>query len=179
MRRLATATLLALAACQGPGPELGKAVRAYDDALVRAYAGGDAAPLKDLATPKETGRVQVLIDLKNTGKLVLESKIESFEVTSTAASGDSATVETRERWHYHDRHTRPGEPQGPDFVADMKMRYDLVREGGRWRVASVATLSNEFLEPKGGKPGGAHGKEPAHGSENAATAPQRSPTPSQ
>ena len=63
MRRLALAPLLVLAACQGPGPELGKAVRAYDDALVRAYAGGDAAPLQDVATPKEMGRVQVLIDL--------------------------------------------------------------------------------------------------------------------
>ena len=98
--------------------------------------------------------MQVLVDLKSAGKLVLESKIESFEVTSASASGDTATVETRERWRYHDRHTRPGEPDGPEFVADMKMRYGLVREGGRWKVESVATLSNEFLEPKVARPGG-------------------------
>ena len=36
----------------------------------------------------------------------------------------------------------------PEFVADMKMRYELVREGGRWKVESVATLSNEYLESK-------------------------------
>jgi len=163
MRRLAAAALLLLGACQGASSDAAKAVRAYDDALVRAYAGGDASPIANLATVKEVGRVQVLIDLKTAGKLVLESRIESFEVTSASTSGDTATVETRERWRYHDRHTRPGEPDGPEFVADMKMRYALVREGGRWKVESVATLSNEYLEPRGGKPGGAHGQGATHG----------------
>jgi len=155
MRRLApTACLLLIAvACQGGSAEAAKAVRAYDDALVRAYATGDASTLAHLATAKEMGRVQVLLDLKTAGKLVLESRIESFEVTSTATSGETATVETRERWRYHDRHTRPGEPDGPEFVADMKMRYELVREGGRWKVGSVSTLSNEYLNGKGGKSG--------------------------
>ncbi len=152
MRRLALLPVLLLAACQGASSEAARAVRAYDDALVRAYARGDASPLANLATEKEMGRVQVLLDLKTAGKLVLESKIESFEVTSASASGDTATVETRERWRYHDRHTKPGEPNGPDFVADMKMRYQLVRDGGRWKVESVATLSNEYLEGKAATP---------------------------
>jgi hypothetical protein len=163
MRRLAAAALLVLAACQGASSDAAKAVRAYDDALVRAYAGGDAAKLAGLATGKELGRVQVLVDLKTSAKLVLESQIESFEVTSASTSGDTATVETRERWRYHDRHTRPGEPDGPEFVADMRMRYALVREGGRWKVEAVSTLSNEYLNGKGGKPGGAHGQGAAHG----------------
>ena len=94
MRRLAPAAWLLLAvACQGASSDAAKAVRAYDDALVRAYAGGDASPIANLATVKEVGRVQVLIDLKTAGKLVLESRIESFEVTSASTSGDTATVE--------------------------------------------------------------------------------------
>lgn len=165
MRRLALPLLLLLSACQGQGDsaEAAKAVRAYDDALVRAYAGGDVSPLANLATARELGRVQVLVDLKSAAKLVLESRIEAFEVTSTSTSGDTATVETRERWRYHDKHLKPGEQDGPDFVAEMKMRYELVREGGRWKVGAVSTLSNEYLEPKGGKPGAGHGKGPAHG----------------
>jgi hypothetical protein len=170
MRRFAIALLLVSSACSGPERELGKAVRAYDDALVRTYSTADVASLSGVATAKEAGRVQVLLDLKTNAKLVLESKIESFEVTRASASGDSGTVETRERWRYHDRHLKPGEPQGPDFVADMSMRYELVREGGVWKVASVATLSNEYLEPKGMKPGGAHGQGAAHG-EGAKGAP--------
>jgi hypothetical protein len=163
MRRVAIALLLVSVACSAPERELGKAVRAYDDALARTYSTADVAPLAGVATAKEAGRVQVLLDLKTNAKLVLESKIESFEVTRTSASGDTGTVETRERWRYHDRQLKPGEPQGPDFVADMAMRYELVREGGVWKVASVATLSNEYLEPKGMKPGGAHGQGSAHG----------------
>jgi hypothetical protein len=163
MRRRVAASLLLFAACQGASVEASRTVREYDEMLARAYAGGNASPLADLATAKELGRVQVLIDLKTSGKLVLESKIESLEVTSASTSGDTATVETRERWRYHDRHLEPGKPPGPEFVADMKMRYELVREGGRWKVQSVSTLSNEYLEPKGGKPGGAHGQGTGHG----------------
>jgi hypothetical protein len=153
MRGSAVASLLLLAACQGASAEASKAVREYDDQLVRAYAGGNASPLANLASAKELGRVQVLIDLKTAGKLVLESKIESFEVTSASASGNTATVETRERWRYHDRHLEPGKPPGPEFVADMRMRYELAREGSRWLVLSVSTLSNEYLNGTGGKPG--------------------------
>jgi hypothetical protein len=149
MRRGALLLVLPLlAGCSGGAGEASQAVRAYDDALVRAYAGNDASPLAAVATAKELARVQVLIDLKVAGKLVLESRVEAFEVASASASGDAATVETRERWRYHDRRLRPGEPPGPEFVADMKMRYDLVREGGKWKVASATTLANEFLEPK-------------------------------
>ena len=171
MRRDVASALLLFAACSGSDRELGKAVREYDDALVRAYASADASRLSDVATAKEAARVQVLLDLKSNGKLVLESKIESFEVTRASSGGDSATAETRERWRYHDRQLKPGEPQGPDFVADMAMRYELVREGGRWKVASVSTLSNEYLEPKGLKPGGAHGQGTAHGENGKADGP--------
>jgi hypothetical protein len=145
--------LLLFAACQGASAEASRTVREYDDLLVRAYAGSNASPLARLARAKELGRVQVLIDLKTAGKLVLESRIESFEVTSASANGNTATVETRERWRYHDRHLEPGKPPGPEFVADMRMRYELAREGGGWVVQSVSTLSNEYLEPKGGKTG--------------------------
>lgn len=160
-RVAAAAALLVLAACSRKEAELGAAVRAYDDALVRAYARNDASPLTGLATAKEQGRVQVLVDLKAGGKLVLESRIESFEVTQASASGDAATVETRERWRYHDRHLKPGEADGPEFVADMRMSYDLVREDGRWKVAGVKTLSNEYLE--GGRPAAAAHGQAGHG----------------
>jgi hypothetical protein len=156
-RGVAVAALLLAAACSRSEADLGAAVRAYDDALVRAYSRGDAAPLTGLATAKEQGRVQVLIDLKTAGKLALESRIEAFEVTTAKAAGDAATVETRERWRYHDRSLKPGGADGPEFVADMRMTYDLVREDGRWKVQSVRTISNEYLEPASGRPPAARG----------------------
>ncbi len=132
---------LLLPACLGAEAEASRAVREYDDALVRAYGRNDAALLAGLATPKEQARVQVLVDLKAGAKLALEARLESFEVASAKASGDGAVVETTERWRYHDRSLAPGRPDGPDFDSDMRMRYALVRDGGRWKVDAVSTVS--------------------------------------
>jgi hypothetical protein len=74
---------------------------------------------------------------------VLESQLESFEVTRAKATRDTATVETRERWRYHDRRLQPGAPPGPEIASLMTMRYSLVRESGRWKVAQVATNASE------------------------------------
>jgi len=150
MRRIAAAlSFAALAACAGrPDPELARAVREYDDALVRAYSTSDACAMDAFAAGKEAGRVRVLVDLKTSAGLALESRLESFEVTRTEAKGDAATVETREQWRYHDRSLRPGKAPGPEFASRMVLRYALVREGGRWKVESVSTLSNEYLTPR-------------------------------
>ncbi len=174
MRRPALAALLLLAACPGPRRELGRAVREYDDELVRAYGTSDPSRLAGVAGRKEADRVRVLIDLKTAARLVLESKLESLEVTSATATGDQGVVETRERWRYHDRPLQPGAAPGPEVVAAMAMRYHLAREDGRWKVASVSTISNEILEPKGAPPGGGHGQGPAHG---AGHEPPAAPVP--
>jgi hypothetical protein len=150
MRRiaLAAAVVATLVACaRRPDPELARAVRDYDDALVRAFATSDAAGLARVAGKKEADRVRILVDLKRSAKLALESTIEDFEVTRVETRGDTATVETRERWRYHDRGLAPGAPSGPELVSQMTMRYALIREGGRWKVESAATLSNAYLTP--------------------------------
>jgi len=149
MRRLALLALLALSSCPKPDAELARAVREYDDALVTAYASSDPSGMSRVATRKEADRVRVLIDLKIGAKLVLESTIEEFAVTSATVSGDTGTVETRERWRYHDRRLQPGAPPGPEIVSAMTMRYSLVRQDGRWKVASGKTLTNEYLTPAG------------------------------
>jgi hypothetical protein len=151
MRRAALLAL-ALAACSRGERELGAAVRAYDDELVRAYRTGDTSGLARLARPKEARKVRVLVDLKSASRLVLESSLEAFEVVRVerGASPDAAAVETRERWRYTDRHLDPGAPPGPTIVSEMTMRYALVREGGGWKVQEVTTLeSRRAEEPPG------------------------------
>jgi hypothetical protein len=136
--------LVALAACPGPEREVARAVRAYDDALVAAYRSGDASRMAGVAAAAEAKRVRVLLDLKAASQLVLESTLEDFEVTRVeiAPAASTAAAETRERWRYFDRHLQPGEEPGPTVVSDMTMRYDLVREDGRWKVRDVTTLTN-------------------------------------
>ena len=125
------------------------AVRAYDETLAEAYRMSDASRLRDVAGEKEVGRVQVLIDLKRASSLVLESSLETLEIREVRAAGsDGLVVRARERWHYHDRPTRPGLAPGPVFVAEMEMEWDLARTWGKWRVEKGKTLSTTYLEPK-------------------------------
>jgi hypothetical protein len=161
--------VLALAACSSPGREAARAVREYDDEIVRAYRSGDASRMTRVAAAKEAERVQVLIDLKSASKLVLESTLEQLEVTGVHAplGAGAAKVETKERWRYFDRHLRPGEAPGPTFESDMAMRYDLVWEDGRWKVRDVSTLSNEYLGPAPEARAGA-----GHGAGHASGAPR-------
>jgi hypothetical protein len=147
----AAASLAALLAC-GQGArdrrDAEQAIRGYDDAAILAYRTRDFEPLRRFATEGEWNRVVVLVDLKTAGKLVLESELESFAVERVERAGPDALVaDTRERWRYHDRPLDPGAPRPPTFVADMAMRYELVRAGGAWRVDRVRTLSSAYRQP--------------------------------
>jgi hypothetical protein len=56
-------------------------------------------------------------------------------------------VDATERWRYFDRHLAPGEEPGPTFESEMAMRYELVRDGGAWKVSSVKTTSSAGAPP--------------------------------
>jgi hypothetical protein len=148
---LVAAALLACAPGDRDRREAERAVRAYDDALVRAFRTSDLEGMRATATEAEASRVRVLVDLKIADRLVLESTLERLEVLSaTRAGGDGFTVRTAERWRYFDRPLDPGRPVGRAVLAEMQMEYDVAREGGRWLIARARTLSNQYLEPAGG-----------------------------
>ncbi len=155
----AIALAAALAGCGSERREAEQAVRAYNQASILAYRTRDFAPLREVATEKEWGRVVVLVDLKTANGLVLESELQSLEVTSAARPGPGMLkAATRERWRYWDRPLQPGKQPGPIFVADMTLDYDFVREQGRWKLASARTLASEYLEPRGWKTQAGHGR---------------------
>lgn len=164
------ACLLALAGCGGRAGDAAKAVREYDAALVRAFRMSDPSRMTEVATQQEADRIRVIADLKAASRLVLESTLERLDVRSSevAGGGQRATVETAERWRYFDRALTPGRSPGTVIVSEMRMRYDLVWEGGRWKVGRVTTLSNEVLEPKGFKLDSGHGE---HGAAKPGEAP--------
>ena len=122
-------------------------VRAYNNAVIEAYRTGSAQPLLPYASEKEMNKVQVLVDLKMSNRLVLESELQSLELLSAVREPDDTyTVRTRERWKYFDRPLQVGVPPGPTFVADMFIRYTLRREGDRWKVQKLSAEKTEYLE---------------------------------
>lgn len=153
-----------LVACAGDRPAIERCVRDYQDGLITAFRTGDVVPLGRVASENEVRKVTALVDLKRAAAMVLESSLDDFAVEGLEAVGeDAARVTTREKWTYFDRALTPGQSPGPRFVARMRMQYDLGHTDGQWRVLSVRTLSNDFLEPAGFRPAaGAHGMEAQH-----------------
>jgi hypothetical protein len=142
-----------VSSCGGIEAEADGALRAYNEALVLAYRTSDPTVLADVASERELQKVWVLIDLKKSNRLVLESTLEALEVTAAESCGTGCMVaRTRERWRYYDRPLDPGRPPGTVFVVDTTLRYELVRREGRWEVAKGETLTNDYLEPPGYRP---------------------------
>lgn len=145
----ALALALASAGCgRDARGEADRYLRAYNAALVEAYRSSDASKLEGLAGTDEVRKVRILIDLKSSNGIVLESRLERFEVTAATFEGDDRiAAETREEWRYHDRPRSPGLPPGPEFRSEMTLRYRLVREAGTWKVEGVRALSSRPVEP--------------------------------
>lgn len=128
------------------------AIRAYNDAVIAAYRANDPAGMPAVATTDEVNKVIVLIDLKKNGHLVLESALESLEVTATSRpAAGKLDASTRERWSYYDRPIDPGTPAGTRYVVVMDLDYHLAEDGAGWKVASVEAKSSDYLEPAGFK----------------------------
>lgn len=141
------ALVLAQGACDANRRDGEAAVRAYNDALIEAYRTADPAGLEAVAGPDECRRIQVLIDLKESNRIVLESTLESLEVISVEpAESGGLQVETQERWRYRDRPKDPGRPPGDELVAETGLRYDLAFRDGRLKVVEAETLFHRFLE---------------------------------
>ncbi len=138
------------ASCTSPAEEAEKAVRAYNKALVLAYRTGDMTELEKFAGDNEVRKIRVLMDLKRSQGMVLESTLESLKVVSSQTSGtDSILVETKERWRYQDRMVQPGKPPGQLFVSEMNMEYTCEKESDQWKVTELRTKANRVINQAG------------------------------
>ena len=151
-RLCAIAVFFACSACHTVTSDAERMVRDYNEALIVAYRTGNTSKLAEVADEREVRLVRTLIDTKRTAGLALESVLESLAVTGVdTGSRDDMTIETRERWRYHDRSLKRGVMPGNRFVAEMAMRYNWRRIGGKWKVGSVVTLANRTETESSGK----------------------------
>jgi hypothetical protein len=150
--RICVAALLLASACESEHPAA-QAVRGYNGAIVQAYRESNPELMAPWATEREKTKILVLIDLKKASRLVLESEVlEQRTVNVTQQNNDMAVVETEELWTYHDRPLDPGQPAGDTFKARMWMRWEVLKENGKYKVDKGRTLRSEYLEPAGYRP---------------------------
>jgi hypothetical protein len=126
-----------------------KVIVEYNQAVITAYQSGTAKGLLDIAAEKESNKVQVLIDVKSSNGLVLESELQNIEILSvTAVTPTDYSVRTKERWKYFDRPLTVGASAGQVFIADMQLEYAIQKNNNKWKVLKVKAEKTEYLEQK-------------------------------
>lgn len=120
--------------------EVKEAVRSYDEALIKVYSVLDPKPLYGLASEKEIGRVRMIIWKFLGEKTFMESELKEIRFQKVEMKGDSAEVETREKWRF--RHLREGtrEEVRPWADAEYNLRFVMKKEKGKWMVESARLL---------------------------------------
>lgn len=156
-------SIILLSACADTTREdVVNVIRDYNNAAIEAYRTETAKPLLAYADEKEVNKVQVLVDLKTSNKLILESELLKLEVISSTRAADGRySVRTKERWKYFDRPLRVGTAPGTVFIADIYLEYILQPAGSSWKIQKVKAEKTEYLQ---GAPAlgtsGSEGKEP-------------------
>lgn len=132
----------ALPACQDlPDARAEDLVRQYDRALVTAFRTADPSPLKGVASEREVAKVTHLIDVKRETNVTLDSTLVDFQVQGVDRKDKQVHVRTTERWRYVNRRIGSGEAVGTTTDERYTMRYDLMRDGEKWKVDET-----EFLQ---------------------------------
>jgi len=137
--------LLALLAGCGPSPERAAADRAeveklladYAERLTLCYQTGDAAPLAEIATGRETTRVTVRIrELSEQGRALRPKLVRMVVESVEAHSGTGATATTIETWDLTMVAVGSEQTVAESKGQENRVVYSLMRERGRWWVLS-------------------------------------------
>jgi len=133
--------------------EVETAVRAYNAALVTAFAELDMNELNAVATEEQAAAdFPVMSALGESGVRML-STLKSIEFGAVSFSGESsATVTTTETWDYRYESLETSMTVREETGVVYRLRYDLVRQDSRWLVAVVASIDEAAKDSKGTTP---------------------------
>ncbi len=132
--------LLLLPGCHRIDADQAQAVRGYAAALAPALHAESLEPLRQVALPDEVERVQVQVmaTLYKEHQRVT-ARLASFRIESSKTTGsNTAEVETSEAWSLAYEDSRTGKRiKRADYRNTV--RYELIKQDGRWFVSSVET----------------------------------------
>lgn len=115
--------------------ELEAALRDYLPRLAAAYAAQDAAPIQEVAAPKEVARVQKLIDDLAVSGQILEPTFVDLTLEKVNVWGyANAFVDTVEVWDLRSYSSGSHQLLSESLAQSNRVKYQFKREDGRWRV---------------------------------------------
>lgn len=120
------------------------AVRAYNSALVVAFAEMDMNRLQGTATEEQAGSDAVMMQSLGSGGVRLVATVRNIEFGEIAFPADGTShVTTTETWDYRHESLATSETVRTEKSVVYHLAYDLILEDGRWLVAAVASLDQE------------------------------------
>lgn len=154
LRRSITAALLAVALVASgagcapePQPNPGEAeavresVRAYNEALVRAFAEFDMNELNVAATKEQAEREFYLMAALGEARVQMVATLTSVEFGEvTFPAEGQASVTTEESWDYDHVSLDTSETVRQERGVEYRLRYDLVLQDGHWLVDAVTPM---------------------------------------
>lgn len=150
--RTAVAALLALAMLAAPGcmttpaPEqraVQHVVIQYNAALAEGFRRMDMNTLSSVATRDQAQTEYHQMAALGEGKVRLLATLVDIRFLSTKVDEDKAVAETEERWDYEQVSTEASETLRVEKGVVYRLRYELVRESGRWLVDRVKEIVDE------------------------------------
>jgi hypothetical protein len=134
--------LLLIAGCghQKGEEEVRNFVGNYCSVLQEAYAKADLKAIRQMATDNEMKKLFPVIQALTVTENSMPTEVLDFKIEKVKLAEDKATVRTSERWSFWwvDRKTQT--ITKPKVVESYKLRYNLVKNKGRWMVDSVESL---------------------------------------
>ncbi len=118
-------------------------IRAYNNALEKAFETKDFGPLKDLTTEREYNKATIYIMSYAGQDERLSAHLIKFDIKRTAISGNSADAVTSEEWEYERVNMATGEAVTPYTLYTYEMNYKLLKDGDKWKVDQLKIIKED------------------------------------
>lgn len=130
--------LALISSCAKPAKDdsepLKKTVARYNSAIAEASRAQSIESLIGIATEKRIRKVETFIVAYYDAGFFMDSGLLRMDFVELRAEDKNATVVTREDWTFLWKSIETGEPRGPEEKITYRMKYTLLKEGGKWLI---------------------------------------------
>ncbi|GAM07816.1 hypothetical protein OR1_00085 [Geobacter sp. OR-1] len=114
----------------------------YNQLLADGYRSMNMNPLQEVATVEQATRLYHHMAALGEGKLRMDSALKgiTFVKTEYPRPGE-AVIQTRENWDFTHINIDTGKKFAEERGFIYEMRYQMKRDGSRWAITNVDTLS--------------------------------------
>jgi hypothetical protein len=130
---------IAVLSCAKESVELQNTVTVYNKMLSEALAKPDENIMEYFTSGNELARIGAYILLLKTEKKIMITELVKLEFITTTLSdnGESASVNSREKWNFHYVDYKTRERITDDESIEYENIYKLIKVENRWAVDSI------------------------------------------